>query len=179
MALQVRVNWAHHIESCVETMSQTPQVLCAALQQRVNSVHLATIGEDGLPHTGCVPCLWIDNGLHIFVSRLSVHTQDLLNNPAVSGMLVEDEQDNRQPFARVRLRYQCTAETIGPDHEQYADRLDAFEAKHGKTVQLLRQLPDFVLFNLVPHDAIFVMGFGQAYRLSGPQWSTFEHINTA
>ena len=160
-------------------MSETPQALCAALRERVASVHMATIGEDGLPHTGCVPCLWIDNGLHIFVSRLSVHTRDLLHNPAVSAMLVEDEQDNRQPFARVRLRYQCDAEVIDPNHEQYGARLDAFEAAHGKTVTLLRQLPDFVLFNLVPHDAIFVMGFGQAYRLSGPQWDSFEHIRTA
>lgn len=160
-------------------MSDTPQEQCAALKERVSSVHMATIGEDGLPHTGCVPCLWIDNGLHIFVSRLSVHTRDLLNNPLVSGMLVEDEQDNRQAFARVRLRYQCTAEVIGPDDERYGVRLEAFEAKHGKTVQLLRQLPDFVLFNLVPSDAIFVMGFGQAYRLSGAQWDTFEHIRTA
>ena len=160
-------------------MSESPEALCAALKESVASVHLATIGEDGLPHTGVVPCLWIDNGLHIFVSRLSVHTRDLLHNPAVSGMLVEDEQGNRQPFARVRLRYQCKAKVIEPGHEQYEVRLNAFEKKHGKTVQLLRQLPDFVLFNLVPFDAIFVMGFGQAYRLSGPEWGTFEHIRTA
>jgi len=160
-------------------MNETPEALCAALKERVSSVHMATIGDDGLPHTGCVPCLWIDNGLHIFVSRLSVHTRDLLNNPAVSGMLVEDEQDNRQPFARVRLRYQCIAEVIEPDDDRYEERLEAFEAKHGKTVQLLRQLPDFVLFNLVPNDAIFVMGFGKAYRLSGPKWDTFEHIRSA
>ena len=160
-------------------MSESPQALCAALKERVASVHLATIGDDGLPHTGCVPCLWIDNGLHIFVSRLSVHTRDLLSNPAVSGMLVEDEQGNRQPFARIRLRYQCTAEIIEQDHDEYELRLDDFEEKHGKTVQLLRQLPDFVLFNLVPYDAIFVMGFGQAYRLSGSDWGTFEHIRSA
>ncbi len=157
----------------------TPQAVCAALLERVSSVHLATIGKDGLPHTGCVPCLWFDVGLHVFVSRLSVHTRDLLANPAVSAMLVEDEQDCKQAFARVRLRYQCTAEVIEPNHDSYAERLDAFADKHGKTVQLLRQLPDFVLFELVPSDAIFVMGFGQAYRLSGPDWSEFEHIRSA
>lgn len=157
----------------------TPESVCAALKERVSSVHLATIGADALPHTGCVPCLWFDGSLQIFVSRLSVHTRDLLNNPVVSAMLVEDEQDSRQPFARVRLRFQCTAKVIEPDNETYSQRLDAFEAKHGKTVQLIRQLPDFVLFELVPSDAIFVMGFGQAYRLSGPDWDDFEHIRQA
>lgn len=94
-------------------------------------------------------------------------------------MLVEDEQDARQPFARVRLRYQSDARVIEPDDPSYGTCLDAFEAKHGKTVQLLRQLPDFVLFELVPTEAIFVMGFGQAYRLSGDDWGEFEHIRTA
>ncbi len=159
-------------------MSESPQALCAALKERVASVHLATVGEDSLPHTGCVPCLWFEGALHIFVSRLSVHTRDLLNNPALSAMLVEDEQDSRQPFARIRLRYQSTAKVIEPEDSSYSTRLDAFEAKHGKTVKLLRQLPDFVLFELVPQEAIFVMGFGQAYRLSGPDWEEFEHIRT-
>lgn len=149
------------------------------LMQRVSSVHLATLGEDGLPHTGCVPCLWIDNGVHIFVSRLSVHTRDLLANPAVSAMMVEDEQDCRQAFARIRVRYQCQAEVIEPSHPDYDARLVAFEQAHGKTVKLLRQLPDFVLFNLIPDDAIFVMGFGQAFRMSGENWSSFEHITSA
>lgn len=160
-------------------MSKTPQEACAALKARVASVHMATIGEDGLPHTGCVPCLWFNNHLHIFVSRLSVHTRDLLSNPALSAMLVEDEADSRQPFARIRLRYQCNARVIEPNEPSYSDRLDAFEAKHGKTVQLLRQLPDFVLFELIPTQAIFVMGFGQAYRLSGPHLETFEHVKQA
>ncbi len=160
-------------------MSQSPQEVCAALKERVASVHMATIGEDGLPHTGCVPCLWFNEHLHIFVSRLSVHTRDLLNNPKLSAMLVEDEADSRQPFARIRLRYQCEAKVIEADEPSYSARLDAFEAKHGKTVQLLRQLPDFVLFELVPNDAIFVMGFGQAYRLSGPGLNSFEHVKQA
>jgi len=160
-------------------MSKVPQEVCAALKERVSSVHMATIGADGLPHTGCVPCIWFNNHLHIFVSRLSVHTRDLLNNPALSAMLVEDEADSRQPFARIRLRYQCDAKIIEPNEPSYIERLEAFEAKHGKTVQLLRQLPDFVLFELVPSDAIFVMGFGQAYRLSGPNLETFEHVKQA
>jgi len=160
-------------------LSATPQAVCEALKQKVASVHLATLGEDGLPHTGCVPCLWYDDGLHIFVSRLSVHTRDLLINPSLSAMLVEDEQDAIQPFARKRLRYQCRAEVIDPADPSYSARLDAFEAKHGKTVKLLRQLPDFVLFHLVPIETIFVMGFGQAFRVSGPESDQFEHITQA
>jgi len=142
-------------------------------------VHLATIGADSLPHTGCMPCLWLDNRPLIFVSQLSVHTRDLLANPNVSAMLVEDEQDSVQPFARTRLRLQCIARAIAPSEADYNSTLDAFEAKHGKTVQLLRELPDFVLFELVPNDAIFVMGFGQAYRVSGESFDQYEHIRSA
>jgi len=161
-------------------VSRDPKKACAALKQAVTSVHLATVDAAGEPHTGCVPFMWSDEGaLLIYVSRLSVHTRDLLANPQVSAMIVEDEQDSVQPFARTRLRYQCTVEIIANTEDQYNPLLDAFAEIHGKTVELLRQLPDFILFKLVPIDGIFVMGFGQAFRLSGPEMGNFEHVRSA
>jgi len=160
-------------------LSETPQAACQQLTDKVASVHLATVDLDGVPHTGCVPHLWFENVMLIFVSRLSVHTRDLLANPVLSAMLVEDEQGSVQPFARTRLRLHCEARVVEPSDSGYEPRLDAFESRHGNTVKLLRQLPDFVLFELVPKDVIFVMGFGQAYRVSGPEFDQFEHIRVA
>jgi len=161
------------------TVSEKAEAACLVLKQTVASVHMATVDADGIPHTGCVPFIWHEGHLLIYVSRLSIHTRDLLANPQVSAMLVEDEQGCVQPFARKRLRYHCDVHIIANTDALYEKLLDDFAEKHGKTVDLLRQLPDFVLFRLVPTEGIFVMGFGQAFKLTGPRMESFEHVRSA
>ena len=65
-----------------------------------------------------------------------------------------------------------------PDSQDYTSVLDDYQQRHGKTVELLRQLPDFVLFHLRPRSGQFVMGFGQAYTLSGEDLSRFEQTRS-
>jgi len=161
------------------TLSEKAEAACLVLKQTLASVHLATVDADGIPHTGCVPFIWHEGDLLIYVSRLSIHTRDLLANPQVSAMLVEDEQGCVQPFARKRLRYHCDVHIIDNNDALYEPLLDDFAQKHGKTVDLLRQLPDFVLFRLAPAEGIFVMGFGQAYKLTGPRMDTFVQVRSA
>jgi len=94
-------------------------------------------------------------------------------------MIVEDEKGCVQPFARTRLRLQCIAQRIEPGTEAYDAGLNALQNAHGNTVQVLRGLSDFVLFELVPDETIFVMGFGKAYRVTGDNMDEFEHIRSA
>ena len=145
----------------------------------MQSVQLSTVSAEGEPHCGYTPFL-IDHGkLYIFVSQLSLHTRDLLATPRAGVMLIADEQSSSQIFARTRVSYQCTADVIVHDDSDYTILLDAFQARHGKMIGLLRQLPDFVLFRLTPHSGQFVMGFGRAFKLSGEALDQFEHAKTA
>lgn len=161
-------------------MSQkNPSEECEALLSRISTLQLATLGEDNEPHCGYTPYLRDGKDLIVFISRLAVHTRDLLNNPSVGTMLIDDEQDSNNLFARCRVRYQCHAVVIEPDNDQYTPLLDKYEARQGKVVSLLRQLPDFVLFRLVPKSGMFVMGFGDAYRIEGENMDEFVHVRTA
>lgn len=151
----------------------------AELRSSMQSVQLSTVSVDGEPHCGYTPFLIDELDLYIFVSQLSLHTRDLLATPRAGVMLIADEQSSSQIFARTRVSYQCRASVVTPDDSRYEALLDAFQARHGKMIGLLRQLPDFVLFRLQPQSGQFVMGFGQAFKLTGEALDRFEHAKTA
>jgi len=152
---------------------------CDTLKSTMRSVQLATVGEDGIPHCGYTPFVLDEHELIIFVSQLALHTRDMLNNRQASVMLIADEKDSNQIFARSRLTLQVQVTPIDPDHEQYNKLLDKYQSAHGKMVGLLRQLPDFVLMRLTPISGQFVMGFGKAYRLEGDNLEKFVHARSA
>jgi putative heme iron utilization protein len=41
-----------------------------------------------------------------------------------------------------------------------------FKRKFGKVFDLVRPLPDFALFRLIPEVGLYVRGFGQAFEIS-------------
>lgn len=149
------------------------------LRNTMHSVVMSTLGDDGNPHTGYTPFIIEGRDIIVFVSQLSLHTRDLLANARVSAMIIADEQTSTQIFARTRVTYQCKATVVVPESADYEPLLDAMQARHGKMLGLLRQLPDFVLFRLQPKSGQFVMGFGQAYHLGGENLDEFEHATSA
>jgi len=158
---------------------EQPASVCANLIEDMRSLQLSTVGADGIPHCGYTPYLHRQPGsFYIFVSQLAAHTRNLLANRTVAIMIIADEQSTSQIFARARVNYLCEAKRIESDSPDYPLILDDYQQRHGKMVGLLRQLPDFVLFQLQPISGQFVMGFGQAYTLTGDDLSVFEHSRT-
>ena len=158
---------------------ESPERGCAKLLEEMRSLQLATIGPDGIPHCGYTPYLHRAPGsFYIFVSQLAAHTRHLLANETVAIMIIADEQSTSQIFARARVSYLCDAIRVAPDSPDFDVVLDAYQQRHGKMAGLLRQLPDFMLFQLQPKSGQFVMGFGKAYTLTGDDLSIFEHTRT-
>ncbi len=158
---------------------EPPASVCASLIEEMRSLQLSTVGTDGVPHCGYTPYLYRAPGsFYIFVSQLAAHTRNLLANKTVAIMIIADEQSTSQIFSRARVNYLCDATRIAPESQDYALVLDDYQQRHGKMAGLLRQLPDFVLFQLKPVSGQFVMGFGKAYTLTGDDLSVFEHSRT-
>lgn len=156
-----------------------PTNIYTQLIEGMRSLQLSTIGEDGIPHCGYTPYLHqTPNSFYIFVSQLAAHTRNLLANKMIAIMIIADEQSSKEMFARTRVHYLCEAKQIAPDSPDYTIILDDYQKRHGKMAGLLRQLPDFTLFQLQPQSGQFVMGFGQAYTLTGDDLSIFEHTRT-
>lgn len=144
----------------------------------VKTLSLSTLDQNSKPRASYAPFVEGNDGcFYIFVSQLAAHTQDLLINSEVSILLLEDEKESRQIFARQRISYQCQVEVVESDNRSYTIILDDMEKRFGNVVDLLRTLPDFILFRLVPYKGQYVKGFGKAYTLIGDSLQELEHVS--
>ncbi|WP_051221792.1 HugZ family protein [Neptunomonas japonica] len=144
---------------------QTSEYLeaCLALLQSCSSLQLATIDKSGMPHLSYAPFIRQSEHFFIFVSQLASHTQHLTDVPNASIMIIKDEADCRNIFARERCTASVSVEALAPDTT--GSILDQMEVELGKTMALLRTLPDFVLFKLTAEEARYIAGFGKAFEL--------------
>ena len=158
-------------------MSRFEMALAAyqALPQRVRSLMLSTVNADGTPHASYAPFLMDDtHQIYLLTSGLSAHTENLVRTGQASVLLIEDEAEAPQVFARQRLTYDCQVTPIPRQQPGWEARIDQFEARFGEIIAMLRQLEDFQLFQLSPQAGRFVMGFGAAYAVDSHNLSQLQ-----
>lgn len=136
----------------------------SALINSTQSCMLATLDAYGSPEASSTP-YYIHNNkcVYIFVSDLAAHTSNLKRTSACSVLLCEDESATKNIFARKRLIFKSTAHFIARDSAIFAAVMPAFEAARGKTLALLKSLPDFHLVEIKPITGTYVEGFGAAH----------------
>ncbi len=121
------------------------------------------------PLASYAPFIEDDGCFYLFLSGLASHSknleahQDEISN--VSVLLIEDEQDARNIFARKRLNYSCQVSIWPRTHPQWQERIEKLQDRFGKTIEVLSSLGDFNLYCLTPEEGHYVRGFGQAYAL--------------
>ena len=143
----------------------------------VESLMLATVDSEGNPNVSYTPFVMDEEkNFYVFVSGMSVHTNNLHANGKASAMFVEDEKETKQIFARRRLTYDCTASLVEKDNPEWALIADKFAERFGDIIDALSGLPDFRIFKLTPYKGLFVIGFGAAYRISGENLNDVIHI---
>ncbi|MGF1676642.1 MAG: HugZ family protein [Rivularia sp. (in: cyanobacteria)] len=148
-----------------------------AFTESVESVMLATINSQENPNVSYAPfVIDADKNVYVFVSGMSVHTQNLHANGKASVMFIEDEVETKQIFARRRLTYDCTASLLQKDNSEWNLIVDRFVERFGNIIDALQSLPDFRIFQLTPYKGLFVIGFGAAYRISGENLDNLIHI---
>ncbi|MFP4007714.1 MAG: HugZ family protein [Spirulinaceae cyanobacterium] len=130
------------------------------------SLVLSTADSAGSPNASYAPFV-VDKAknFYIYVSGLSTHTQNLQVNPQGSLLLLEDETQSQQIFARRRLTFNCTATLIERNSEHWQKIVNQFSEKFGDIIQVFRDLPDFRIIQLKPQSGRFVLGFGAAYQV--------------
>lgn len=140
------------------------------------SLMLATVNQDGSPLVSYAPYIVNEQKqFYILVSQLAAHTANLQHSGRASVMLIEDEAAATQLFARQRLTFQCQARPVARHSLEWNKVMAQYRDRFGTMAELLESLPDFQLFQLTPTSGQLVVGFGQAYELSGAQWDTLIH----
>ncbi|MEM7126023.1 MAG: pyridoxamine 5'-phosphate oxidase family protein [Chloroflexota bacterium] len=141
------------------------------------SVILATMSEDGSPLSSYAPCAVDSNkNFYIFVSALSQHTGNLIRHQQASLMLIADEADSSQIFARERLIFQCKVSLIERDSDVWAISSKLYGERFADMFPLLSSLSDFSMVQLTPTSGQLIVGFGQAYNI-GADLTTLNHRN--
>jgi len=148
--------------------------MAARLQQEAmafihsrNTLQLASITETGEPFASYAPFAIGDGVFYVLLSELAIHGKNLQHHAQVSILIVEDEGDADEVFARVRVQFSAVAQLIPRDTPAWQTGIQALAQRHGDRIHQLRQLPDFKLFQLQPNTLRFVKGFGRACELSG------------
>jgi hypothetical protein len=169
----------------------TNQQQCQNFWQARRSLILSTVNLEGRLETSITPFIADENGsLYVFISELAQHTQNILyllsesstelksSHPPllISGLLVADESETEQAFARERLTLQLLPSEIFRESECFSRQLSRFEAAFGEVIPLLASLPDFHLIQLKVIKGGYVKGFGQAFTFEGCPCQGLEPI---
>ena len=105
------------------------------------------------------------SAFYFLASRLAWHTRDIVQNPRVGLMLMEEESAERDPQTLARLSITGDATALDPGDATYAAAkkvyLDAFPS-----AETYFQLGDFALYRLTPRGGRFVGGFARAFTIT-------------
>lgn len=140
---------------------KAPKVM--ELVESTQSLILATVDADGNPVSSYAPFVLIDGSFYIYVSFMAKHTKNLQDRKKASIMFIEDESASKQIYARTRLTINTDAVLVEKETPLFSQTLTALKDRHGKVVDILAEMTDFVLFELKPQRGAYVNGFGSAY----------------
>lgn len=141
------------------------QHLCDDLLGQQQSLLIASLSASGTADISYAPYLYDSGGFYILVSELAAHTQNLLARPQASILLIEPEASATNPFARKRLRLDCTVREILKNAADYQNALQGMADKFGDIIGVLSALTDFHMLCLQPVRGQFVAGFGKAFAV--------------
>jgi heme utilization protein HutZ len=141
------------------------------------TLQLATICPAGKPNVSYTPFVLVGDCYYILISKIARHASNLLANPQVSFMMIEDEQNLKMIHARKRLTYEAQAIVVERKTTQWQIGIDAMQARFGEIIDNLSNMADFTLFYLKPEKGLFVKGFGKAFQVSANDEIDFVHLD--
>lgn len=140
---------------------KTPKV--QELIESSKSIILATVDTEGIPNSSYAPFVNLDGSFQILVSYMARHTKNLRDGKKVSFMFIDDESASRQIYARNRLTIDSEAVLVEKGGDLWNRALEALKTRHGKVVDVISEMDDFIMFDLKPIKGAYVNGFGSAY----------------
>ncbi|MCH9813888.1 MAG: pyridoxamine 5'-phosphate oxidase family protein [Epsilonproteobacteria bacterium] len=131
--------------------------------EQFDSMMISSITEEGLSHSSYAPFIKYEKCFYICTSGMAHHTKNLLSQAKASVMIIEDESECQNSFARKRVTFEMDVTHIKRESDLFSDMMSIFYEKFGEKASIYEQLTDFQLFALVPVGGRAVFGFGEAY----------------
>jgi len=153
------------MESHTKTSQKKTKPLAPKVKELVASVQsviLATTDSEGVPTSSYAPYVQDGKDFYVLVSFMAKHTKNLLNGYA-SVMFIEDESSTKQVYARERLTIDANTSQVERDSDLWNTIIGSLKERHGKVVEIISEMKDFILVKLEPTAGNYVNGFGSAY----------------
>ena len=153
------------MESHTKTSQKRTKPLVPKVKELVASVQsviLATTDSEGVPTSSYAPYVQDGKDFYVLVSFMAKHTKNLLNGYA-SVMFIEDESSTKQVYARERLTIDANTSQVERDSDLWNTIIGSLKERHGKVVEIISEMKDFILVKLEPTAGNYVNGFGSAY----------------
>lgn len=147
------------------------------LPQKFDSLLMSTVSEDGIPDASYAPFVTHKEDYYVFISELSIHTNNVAKTGQASVFFIEDEDKAKHLFARKRVTLQCETAEIGRDTEQHKNIMALFRDKFGLFMEMLEKNTDFHLYRIRPLKGAYVAGFGRAFKIEGENLAHIRHVN--
>ena len=145
--------------------------------QQVKTIFVSVTGDDGIPDLGTSPFIRDDMGsFYIYTSTLSAHVRALIKGNATRFLLIADEGQSQNIWARLRLKFTASVEVIERGTEQFNKTADEMEASFGATMGLIRQFSDFQMVKITPKRGVIVTGFASAFDVEGPEFQIGSQV---
>ena len=141
-----------------------------------NNSIIISVNQDDVTDLGYAPYIFYENYYYIFVSELSTHVKLLLKQKVGTFMIINDETNSQNIWARIRLKFSAKIEVIIRDSEEFNIICEKIRYKHGKTMNLIKQFSDFHLIKIIPSRGTFISGFGNAFNLEGQYLNVINKI---
>ncbi|AZA77394.1 pyridoxamine 5'-phosphate oxidase [Chryseobacterium sp. G0186] len=164
----------NHTNAEKKTKPVAPKV--KELIANTKSVILATVDAEGNSNSSYAPFVQVEQTFYILVSFMAKHTKNLSEGRKTSVMFIEDESATKQIYARERLTLEATTSQIERDSETWNNVIAKLKENHGKVVDVISEMKDFILIALQPVKGSYVNGFGSAYFVDS-NLEIIEHRN--
>ena len=154
-------------------MSEAEKITSAkeALLQAAQTLFVTITGETGRPEIGTSPFYRNEDGaIYIYTSQLAAHVRALLAGHKARFLIIADEQDSQNIWARLRLNFEADYEVIPRESAAFSEMIPVLEAHFGATMSLIKQFSDFHLVKITPTNGVCVTGFAAAYHITGPDF---------
>lgn len=158
-------------ESTQKQDNSIPYETISRLLTNTHGLSLATISGEQKPLASYAPFIVLNERIYVYLSGLAEHTRNMLANQHLSLMLLAEPEENKNPFARQRLTLNATSRSMLRDTAPWHEVISKMTKDLGGTMQVLKTLPDFTLFELKISGGNFVKGFGAAFSLTATDWA--------
>ena len=136
-------------------------------------------GDQPLADMGVSPFIIKERRFYIYASILSAHVRLLRRQDTARFMVIADESQSQNIWARHRMKFIASVAEIDRNDPEFPDICDAIGVAHGPVMALIRQFSDFHLFQITPQSGILVTGFGAAFSLEGEGLAVIEKLRSA